>query len=315
MSSPIEMQALAYAMQQAGAPLPPFLMEHAVISQANTWTKLVDGDAAEPEDAFAGRLNPPLQAKLTKAQKRQVDELLAALSLLGLDKPQHALIPALLTDKRFAAWSAEVRSLASSAIEVQLADSGQEAIDAVRRAQVSISFNLQNRRAQEFIEDAAKRMANDTTQTLTATLRDELTAGIDAGESTSKIATRIEQSPAVTATRARAERIARTETAFAAIKGTEEGWRQSGVVYGWKYLLAPDACPVCVAAADKLNKRVVKLGDAAFDVGTVLEVEGQKSPTVLNYEPDPGKGLVIPPVHPHCRCTRIAVLFDEFETD
>jgi hypothetical protein len=48
----------------------------------------------------------------------------------------------------------------------------------------------------------------------------------------------------------KAERIARTETARAYIGGQRAGWKEAGVEKV-KILLAPGACPECVAKADE----------------------------------------------------------------
>jgi hypothetical protein len=308
----MELRCLAYAMRSRDGSVPAWLEAYDVQLQSDEW-KVYDGDAADPDAAFAGRLNPEFEAKLDAEQKRQVNEIRRALKILGLTNVTIELINRILTEKRLRAWIENMRAIALPEIRDQVAQSAAKAIGQVRRANIEISFSLENRRAQQFIRNAALRVADDSTRTLTQTLADELVEGITKGESTDQLATRIETSGKVQATRARAIRIARTETAFAAIKGTEEGWRASGVVYGWKFLLAPDACPVCKALAKRMGERVVKLGENAFDVGTVLEVEGQKSPTILNYEPDPGQGLVIPPVHPHCRCDRVPVLFEDLQ--
>ena len=139
--------------------------------------------------------------------------------------------------------------------------------------------------------------------------------GIEKGESTQQIGKRIETVTEGEISRGRAVRIARTETAFAHIKGTEEGWRQSGVVRGSRFVLAPDACPVCVRVDKELKGKVFKLGQPYFETGTVLDdiefPDGTKRPFVLDYEPEPGQGLIVPPVHPHCRCTREPILMDE----
>ncbi len=308
-TSAIEMQCLAYAVRAVAGQMPDWLAEHAPHEQADEYTKLHDGEVGGHTDPSV--VEESLMATgLSKAQARQVAEVVAAFNILGLDKPDIAIVDQILTEKRLAGWVAEVVDVASTGITTQMASSGTQALNSVR-GQIGISFNLQNRRAQEFIENASARVAADSTGTLTSILREELVEGITAGESTTELAKRIQASGKVEATTARAVRIARTEAAFAAIKGTEEGWKQSGVVYGWKYLLSSDPCPLCIAVAERLNGRVIKLGHSAFDVGTVIEVPGQKSPTILNYEPDPGKGLVIPATHPACRCDRIAVLWDE----
>ena len=76
---------------------------------------------------------------------------------------------------------------------------------------------------------------------------------------------------------ARAECIARTETAKAQIEGTREAWRESGLVEASKFLAAPDCCDECQDVAE---------AEVALDAE-----EGE-----------------LPPLHPNCRCNVVAVM-------
>jgi hypothetical protein len=100
---------------------------------------------------------------------------------------------------------------------------------------------------------------------------------------------------------ARATTIARSETARAYTHGTEEGWKQSGVVKGKRWLLAPGACEFCRAAAKSYAGRTVGLGDPFYERGAVLT--GTDGGTMnLDYDNVDG-----PPLHPNCRCDLAAV--------
>lgn len=83
---------------------------------------------------------------------------------------------------------------------------------------------------------------------------------------------------------ARAEMVARTETAFADVAGNMEGYRASGLVQGKEWILGDDACEECVALSEM-------------------------GPIPLN-ESFPG-GYDGPPAHPNCRCDVIPVLTEE----
>ena len=98
-----------------------------------------------------------------------------------------------------------------------------------------------------------------------------------------------------------------------------------------QFVLAPDACPWCVAVADELGGdgratgpddmppgKLFPLNQPFLEVGTELvgkftNKDGTISerPLRLNYTPDPDAGLSIPPVHPHCRCSMRPILDDE----
>lgn len=81
---------------------------------------------------------------------------------------------------------------------------------------------------------------------------------------------------------ARAENIARTETAKADVQGNLAGWRSSGIVQRKQWLTAPDCCDDCQA----LDGDVVDLNEN-FEGG----VEGA-------------------PLHPQCRCDVLPVIED-----
>lgn len=82
---------------------------------------------------------------------------------------------------------------------------------------------------------------------------------------------------------ARAETIARTETAFADVEGNLEAYRQSGVVAQKQWLTAPGCCDEC----------------HEID-GVIVPLDGEF----------PG-GASAPPLHPNCRCDVLPVLEPE----
>lgn len=307
--SATELQCLSWSARRLGVALPAAMAGFEVESHFEMWQKLQDVPSdLEPDDY----INPELAAAMDRKQREQIEEIVAVLLGLGLTSPHLSILPSILDEKRLRRWIADVeRTIVPAYLEI-FGESIQDAIGTVT-GRVGFGFDLENRRVQTYIREASRRMAADTTRTLTAVLAEELTAGIEQGDTTDDLAKRIMRSGKVEATKARAMRIARTETAFTTIKAEEEGMRQSGVIYGWKYVLSARPCAICVAANEALGGRVIKLGQSAFDVGTLLEIEGKAKPVVLDYEPVPGFGLVIPPTHPNCQCGRRYVRFDEVE--
>jgi hypothetical protein len=95
---------------------------------------------------------------------------------------------------------------------------------------------------------------------------------------------------------ARAEMIARTETANVAIQGELTAWEASGVVSGKRWLLAPGACEFCEAAAAAFNAEARGLRDIVFERGTRL-AGANGAMMSLDYKDIDG-----PTLHPHCRC-------------
>jgi len=120
--------------------------------------------------------------------------------------------------------------------------------------------------------------------------REELHAGVvEQGESLEKLTKRVGRIFDGAETW-RARRIAQSETSRAVHAAQEQAAVQSGVVRGWEWLLSSDACPECLAVAEKA--RFVKLGQP-FAVTS----------------PDPVYGAVkFPPLHPHCACSVLEVL-------
>ena len=136
--------------------------------------------------------------------------------------------------------------------------------------------------------------------------------GIQQGETTSQLIRRVrdwaaKEGDAARSTRARAETIARTEAARAASASTEHAWQATGLVKGKRWLLAPDPCEFCEAAAELYGKDGVGVGEQFFPVGT--ELKGADGGTmVLDYSDVAG-----PPLHPRCRCAMVPVLIDDYQ--
>jgi len=100
--------------------------------------------------------------------------------------------------------------------------------------------------------------------------------------------------------RARAEMIARTESAYAYTEGQVEAWKQTGVVVGKRWVLSPDACEFCEAAADEYSENPIGLDDSFYDLGDSLE-GALGSMMGFSYRSVNG-----PPLHPNCRCAMLA---------
>lgn len=105
-------------------------------------------------------------------------------------------------------------------------------------------------------------------------LRSTVTNAMAEGASNAELATAIRESTAFS--KARANNIARTETAMADVHGSASGWVESGVVAGAKFLAAPNCCPRC----QDEDGKVVPLAD----------------PNDISL------------LHPSCRCDWVAVL-------
>lgn len=115
-------------------------------------------------------------------------------------------------------------------------------------------------------------------------IQDLTVQALDNGWSNDELADAIQDSGAFSD--ARAEMIARTETAFADVQGSLEGWKASGLVSGKEWTVGDGCCDECQA----LDGKVVALDEAFPDDG--------------------GDG---PPLHPNCRCDILPVVAGDEE--
>lgn len=163
-----------------------------------------------------------------------------------------------------------------------------------------IGFNLDNPRAQKFLEDQAGKLIKNIDETTRDELGKTLSAGLDAGEGIPELQDRVRQ-VFTKASDSRAEMIARTEVIKASNFASEEGWRQSGVVVGKEWLTADDerVDPLCAA----MDGKVISLQGKFFNKSDQFTVEGHSTSFI---EP-----IRFPPLHPMCRCTLIPVLKGE----
>jgi len=99
-----------------------------------------------------------------------------------------------------------------------------------------------------------------------------------------------------------ADRIVRTETAFAQTNAMIEGWKQSGVVRGKEFLLAPEACVYCEAVSKMWKGKNLELKTALVPFEGEVEVEGKKT-MIADYRELQGA-----PIHPNCMCDLLPVI-------
>ncbi len=159
-------------------------------------------------------------------------------------------------------------------------------------------FDVTNQNVVEFIDTHLIRLTDE----ITAASLNHITPVVRQGISEGWTTRRLTQELASTGQfdRARAERIARTESATAYIEGEQLGWRQSGVVVGKEWLLAPNACEFCRAVAKSFNKST--LNGSFLPLGT--DLRGLDGGTLkLDY-----RSITGPPLHPNCRCGTLAII-------
>jgi hypothetical protein len=148
-------------------------------------------------------------------------------------------------------------------------------------------------------QNAADRMSLSVSDNAARNIADSVARGIEEGQSIDEIADAIAESRGIS--RERATMIARTESAYAYTEGRLEAAKESGVVTGKRWLLSPDACQFCEAAARQYGEKTIPLDTPFYTVGTTLTgTAGSKMR--LTYRDVQGA-----PLHPNCRCDVIAV--------
>lgn len=104
---------------------------------------------------------------------------------------------------------------------------------------VSVAFDVQDPNVIRAMEKQLQRFATEVNDTTWDALKATLAEGVDAGEGIGQLAERVE-AVMVDRIKSSKETIARTEVTASSTVGTQESWRQSGVVTGKEWIAALD---------------------------------------------------------------------------
>jgi hypothetical protein len=187
------------------------------------------------------------------------------------------------------------------------------------------TFEVLTPTSTDFLTQHSARLGTKYRRDLQEVMANVLVEGIQAGDPTAKIARSLREKVS-TLTPARAEAIARTETRFAQMHGQIQGWKQSGVVIGKQWLLAPDPCEFCQALADifgsgqedsPVGNKTLSLDESFYSPTDKLVVQfpladGSLSQREMSFEYHGPNGVQGPPLHPNCRCDLVPVLHERF---
>lgn len=281
------------------------------------------GDPAQAEEHFSGSQNPAFERAIARTMRRLIrqvaDEVARTkdtalyrgcyLSATGKQDLERLLkdaagdqIMAWLSRGELDRWLQEIAKTAAPHLEAIYDGNGQAALDAVGAG--DLRFSIDAEPTVRALEQAAARLANSSVATLREEIARALQEGLEARESVQQIAVRVRALEGADFTSYAAERIARTETAISMTDATREGWRQSGVVVGYRFVLAPDACEWCQAVADQYGGKTFGLDEPLLPVGSTLAatVQGADGTAAvrrreISYAP------IYSTVHPQCRCT------------
>jgi HK97 family phage portal protein len=157
----------------------------------------------------------------------------------------------------------------------------------------------------------ARHIGDSVTTTTSVRIGDILKNGIADGKSNDVMASDVQdwalgKEDELDFTRQRAVTIARTESARAQSIAKSLAWESTNLVKGKKWLVAPDACPFCEAAAASFENGQ-DISQPFFAKGEILTL-GNGDELVLDYD-----NVQAPPLHPNCRCDMLPVVADDFE--
>lgn len=231
--------------------------------------KYVDANLSGPTRALEGvmvkwrkHIAEAYAARMTKAELTDdeiADAILAELDIAGLSQ---AMIDEILPDLIEAFKSGESYGL--------------------QQVAAGVSTDLVNEQAVAYAKERAGELIKDFAETNAEYVRDLVATAIENGDSAADLADTLDDAGEFGTMRA--ERIARTELAFAHNEGNIEAWRQSGEVSGKEWLTAPGCCDAC----------------AELD-GVIVGID----------EDFPNDGGSSGTLHPNCRCTVLPVLSEE----
>lgn len=180
-------------------------------------------------------------------------------------------------------------------VEGQHAEPSQSAID--------VQFDLLNPKVADYIVERPWEYAIQVAATVTQDMRDQITTGVEAGETIDEIAARIEAYENV-GSMVRGKMIARTEVISAMNRGAFESYRAAKVVPRKQWLTARDARVRGTKASDEYDHVAADGQTVALDDPFIVSEETLLYPGDFNGSP----GNVI-----NCRCTVIPIFNEAHE--
>jgi len=181
---------------------------------------------------------------------------------------------------------AELTDLAPDLAEILLemaADGSETALAQVIAEVTEDQLAQVHKKAAEYARERSAQLITQLEDATRDMVQSTLAESIEGGWSTDTLAAALEDNYAFDP--ARAETIARTESAYADVQGNLEGYKASGVVQGKQWIIAQDEyCDDC------------------------NDLDG----VIVGLEEDfPGDGGDGPPLHPNCRCDILPILTEE----
>lgn len=165
-------------------------------------------------------------------------------------------------------------------------------------AEVGIGFDIDAPEILDAMDRETRRFVRSVNKTTEDAIREALADGIENGETVAELTERV-KGTFDGFTDARAETIARSESARFVGAGTEAQWKRMSVSKK-RWLLAGGACPLCESFAQQFDE--AELDQPFAPKGTsIVGTDG----TVFNLD---FADVMSPPVHPNDRCDMVPVI-------
>ena len=274
------------------------------------------GDASDGEGAFTDDLEKPIRLFLRGVLK-SINRTLGK-SLINKDRPIAPMDTVLFFEEvDFDGVRSLFGEIADDKLATIMFDGGSDALMELEQQYGftgGVAFDINTDSAQNYFRRAKHRFEYGLTETLEKDTREKIAEHISRGDNVSTIAETIRERLATESgnwSEERAKRIARTETRFAVEEGKREAWKQSGVVEGKKFKLAPGGCKVCQAVAEDQKEKddLLSIDGLMYAEGSELQYTDESGRTrwfKFNYTDVQG-----PPIHPNCRCTLVPKVADD----
>ena len=232
--------------------------------------------------------------QMSDAFKSEIDALLAS----GLDVES-----TVGTQDQEQKYAELLRSLYTTVMDL----AGSEAVSELPGP--DISWSIEQPDVVAFIDRHTVELAGEINKSTRVALRNMLGTGIEEGETIDQLTSRVQEWATTEgdddrSVKWRARRIARTETARAHGEGRREGWIQSSVVSGRKWIASGIAGAAACQFCQAMDQKVIPVEGSFVQANGIVSGTGGGVMKV-------NRAVRAEPLHPNCRCHTDAVLIDE----
>ena len=285
-----------------------FVGKHA--TDFGSWLKV---KSAEKEAEKIGKSESEAASKVSRVFDDQVKALLAKLA--AAEKPTQQLIAEAERIIRARPYQRAIVEALSPYIREAIQTGVNIGLDTVSKVATEVDFDLERQDLSAYADSESIRLSRQTAagvvETQSVRVREILGTGLENGESSDQLASRVQEwaegQKDEDGSWSRARTIARTEAMRAARSAEVEAWDATGMVKGKTWLLAPDPCEFCDAAAKAFGANPIGLGETFYKKGDTL-AGADGGTMILDFEDVAG-----PPLHPNCRCSMQPQLDDDLE--